>query len=164
MKAFASLAVLLLFLGLNGFGQDKIFTFKGQVYADGKTLKGALIEVYDAGDLVHESLTKGGGKFQFELKAERDYMVEVSMENMRMKTIWIKTTGTQKLNFKIPVFAFDVYLKEEKITLYDELSEIPVTLIKYNPKKKVYYMDKTYSNAVKKKKKEIKENSFLKDR
>ncbi len=39
------------------FGQEdgKTFIFKGQVHAYGETLKGALIEVYDAGDLVYEA-------------------------------------------------------------------------------------------------------------
>ncbi len=160
MKLFAPLTMLFLVFNLVGYGQEKTFTFKAQVHAYGEPLKGATIEIYDAGDLIFETITKGSGKFEFELQSEREYMVEVSMENFRGKTIWIKTKGTQNVKFKIPTFGFDVYLKKEKITPYDELSEIPVTLIKYQPKKKVFYMDKTYENAIKKKKKSIKEGGL----
>ncbi|MBL4707553.1 MAG: hypothetical protein JKY48_03835 [Flavobacteriales bacterium] len=160
MKILTSLTSLFLIISLSGFCQDKTFTFKAQVHAYGKTLKGATIEVYDAGDLVHESTSKGGGKFDFELKAEREYTVEVSMENLRTKVIWINTKRTQELKFKVPTFTFDIHLKKEKITRYDELSEIPVTLIKYQPKDKVFYMDKTYEDAVKNKKDRIKNNTI----
>ncbi len=82
------------------------------------------------------------------------------MEDFRTKSIWINTKRTQDLKFKIPTFAFDVQLKKEKITRYDELSEIPVTLIKYQPEKKAFYIDKSYANAVKNKKSEIKRNTI----
>jgi hypothetical protein len=60
----------------------------------------------------------------------------------------------------VPAFAFDVYLKKDKVTPYDELSEIPVTLIKYQPEKKEFYMDKTYEEVIKNKKKELKEGGL----
>lgn len=119
-----------------------------------KTLKGATIEVLEMGDLVFETTTNGSGKFQFELEAEKEYIVEVSMENMRLKAIWINTKRTQDVKTKIPTFAFYVHLEDEEITPYDELSEIPVTLMKYQPKKVEFYMDKSYADAVKNKKKE----------
>lgn len=140
--------------------KEKSFLFKGKVHAYGDELKGATIEVYNGGDLVYEMLSKAGGKFEFDLKAEQQYTVEISMENLRMKTIWINTKRTSQLKGKIPVFSFDVVLKKEKITRYDELSEIPVTLIKYQPKKGEFYMDKTYEQAVKSKKEKIKANTI----
>lgn len=82
------------------------------------------------------------------------------MEGMRTKTIWINTKGTERVGDKIPVFAFDVFLKKEKRTIYDELSEIPVTLIKYQPKKKVFYMDKTYESVIKNQKRKLKESQL----
>lgn len=152
--------IILIFSILISFGvsAQQLFTFKGNVHAYGEPLKGALIEVYDGGDLVVETNTKGGGKFSFELEAEKQYMMEISMENLRTKTIWINTKNTKHLKFKVPDFGFDVVLKKEKITAYDELSDIPVTLIKYQAEKRVFYMDKTYEDALKRKKKEIKEN------
>ncbi len=87
-------------------------------------------------------------------------MVEVFRDDLNPKVIWINTKGTAKLNFKIPVFGFDVYLKKVQPGPYEELSEIPVTLIKYQPKKKVFYMDKDYSDAVKNKKQRIKDNGL----
>ena len=161
MRLLATLTIIFLIFALSGFGQDKTFTFKGKVHTSGETLKGASIDIYDSGDLVFETTSKGGGKFDFELKSERQYMVEIYMENLRTKTIWINTKRTEKLKIKIPTFGFDVYLKVEEITPYDELSEIPVTLIKYKPKKKAFYMDKGYENAVKNKKKRIKENILI---
>lgn len=140
--------------------QSKSFDFKGQVFAYGETLKGAKLEIYQSGDLVEELYSKGGGKFQFELTSESEYMVEVSKENMRTKTIWINTKGTEKIKSKIPAFAFDVFLKKEKRTIYDELSEIPVTLIKYQLKKNIFYMDKTYSAVIKNLKTRIKDNQL----
>ena len=160
MKLFGTLTAILLLLAVSSSAQDKTFTFKGKVHAYGETVKDAIIEVYDAGDLVYEITSKGGGKFEFELKPERQYMVEVSMEGLRTKTIWINTKRTQQLKYKIPTFGFDVHLKKDKITPYDELSEIPVTLIKFQPKKKGFYMDKTYENALKNKKRSIKENGL----
>lgn len=160
MKLLTSFITLFLVFNLTVLGQEKSFTFKGQVHANGESLKGALIEVYGGGDLIYEAVTKGGGKFQFELQPEGQYMVEISKEGLRMKTIWINTRHTQGLKFKVPTFSFDVFLKKEKITPYDELAEIPVTLIKYQPKKKVFYMDKTYENAIKNKKRSIKESGL----
>lgn len=160
MKLLTAFIALLFVFNTSGYSQDKTFSFKAQVHFKGSTLKGATIEVYEGGDLVYETLSKGGGRFQFDLQAEKQYMVEVSMENMRLKTIWINMKGTQDLDFRVPVFAFHVHLEEEEITPYDELSEIPVTLIKFQPKKKEFYMDKTYANAVKAKKKEIKSNTL----
>jgi len=160
MKLMISLVCSFLIFTLSGFGQDKSFAFKGQVHFNSTPLKGVTIEVYDAGDLVYEALSKGAGKFAFELKAEREYHVEVSMEDFRSKTIWINTKRTKDLTVKVPTFTFDVYLKKEKITPYDELSEIPVTLIKYNTKRQEFYMDKAYEEAVKNKKKRLKENTL----
>ncbi len=160
MKGFAITTFLFFLFAQALLAQDKIFVFKGNVHAYGSPLKGAIIEVYEAGDLIFEGVTKGSGKFEFELKAEQEYMVEISAEDMRMKTIWINTKKTQHLKHKIPVFAFDVYLKKEKITPYDELSEIPVTYIKYQPKKKKFYMDKTYEDAIKNQKRRIKESGL----
>ena len=160
MKLLSTFLTLFLVFNLSGFSQDKTFTFKGQVHYKDKTLKGATVEVYEGGNLVYESTSKGAGKFQFDVEPEKQYMVEVSKENMRLKTIWINTKRTQDLDFKVPTFAFHVHLEEEEITPYDELSQIPVTLIKYQPKKKEFYMDKAYANAVKAKKKKIKANTL----
>jgi hypothetical protein len=80
---------------------------------------------------------------------------------MRLKTIWINTKRTKDVDVKVPIFSFDIHLEVEEITPYDELSEIPVTYVKYQAKKEVFYMDKTYAQVIKRKKKEIKENSFL---
>lgn len=142
--------------------KPKIFIFKGQVHEnrEGETLKGALIEVFDGGDLVHELYTKGGGKFDFEVESEKQYMMDVSYEGLRTKSIWINTKRTQDVKNKVPPFAFDVVLKKEKITRYDEMSEIPVTLIKYDKRRDAFYMDKTYSDALKSKKKKIENNSI----
>tara|TARA_B100000508_G_C11430048_1_gene262866 strand:+ start:463 stop:969 length:507 start_codon:yes stop_codon:yes gene_type:complete len=161
-RLLGSLVVAIFFFPQTMIGQeeDKMYGFKGQVHAYGETLKGALIEVYDAGDLVHESYTKGGGKFSFELKGEREYMMDISMEDMRTKTIWINTKHTRNLKSKIPDFGFDVYLKKEKITRFDELSELPVTLIKYDVKRKAFYMDKTYEDALKNKEKQIENDTY----
>jgi hypothetical protein len=161
MKFLIPFIFLFLVCSISGVSQDNTFTFKGKVYFSTKPLKGATIEVYGSGDLIYETTSKGSGKFQFDLKSEKQYMVEVSMENMRLKTIWINTKRTKDVDVKIPVFAFDVYLEEEAITPYDELSELPVTLVKYQVKKKVFYMDKAYTQVIKSKKKEIKQNTFL---
>ena len=118
------------------------------------------MRVYEDGTLVYEATTKGGGKFEFELGAESQTMMEVSMEGLRMKTIWINTRHTQNLKKKVPAFAFDVYLKKDKRGPYDELSEIPVTLIKYQAEKNEFYMDKTYEQTIKNKKKRIKETGL----
>lgn len=155
-----ALITLFLVLGQSALGQNKTYKFIGKVHAYGEPLKGAKVEVYKAGDLIHESFTKGSGKFEFELEAEKEYMVEISMESMRTKIIWINTKKTHDLKFKLPVFGFDVYLKREKVTPYDELSKIPVTLIKYNPKKKAFYMDKNYENTIKNMKRNIKESKL----
>lgn len=160
MKSLSTLTIFFLFLNFSVLSQDKTFTFKGKVHAYGETLKGATIEVYDAGDLIYETISKGGGKFEFELKSEREYTVEVSMENLRTKAIWINTKRTEQVRSNIPTFAFDIDMKKEKITPYDELSEIPVTLIKFQPKDNIFYMDKTYAEAIKNKKKKIKQNTL----
>jgi len=160
MRLSTTLIALFLIVSFPGLSQEKTFAFKGKVHSYSEALKGALVEVYDAGDLVDETTTKGGGRFEFELPSERDYMIEISMENLRSKTIWISTRRTQDIDFKVPTFGFDVHLKKEKITRYDELSEIPVTFIKYQPKKKVFYMDKTYEDAVENKIEDIKKNSL----
>ena len=138
MKFLIPFISLFLVYSLSGFSQDNTFTFKGQVHFSAKPLKGATIEVYGGGDLIYETISKGSGKFQFDLKSEKQYM-----------------------NVKVPVFSFDIHLEVEEITPYDELSEIPVTYVKYQAKKEVFYMDKTYAQVIKRKKKEIKENSFL---
>ena len=161
MKLLSTFITLLLVLNLSGFCQEKSFTFKGQVHFKNKTLKGATIEVYEGGDLVYETTSKGTGKFQFDVQPEGQYMVEVSMENMRLKTIWINTKRTQDLGNKVPSFSFYVHLDVEEITPYDELSEIPVTLIKYQSKRKEFYMDKVYANVIKNKRKEIKANMLV---
>lgn len=162
MKKTLFLLTTLFFLVFNFsvLGQDRMFSFKGKVSAYGAPLKGATIEVYNAGDLVYEGLSKGGGKFDFKLKAEQEYTVEVSMENLRMKTIWISTKRTKDIKGTVPAFSFEVVLKKEKITRYDELSEIPVTLIKYQPRKGEFYMDKAYEQAIKNKKQKIKDNTI----
>lgn len=160
MKQSYSLTILLLFFSFLGFSQDKSFGFKAKVYAYGEPLKGAKVEVFEAGDLIYETTSKGGGKFDFELKSEREYMVEVSMESMSTKIIWIKTKGTQNLDSSVPTFGFDVYLKKEKPGPHNELAEIPVTLIKYQPKKGEFYMDKTYASTIKNMKKNMKESGL----
>lgn len=160
MKLISSFVFLLMVFSQTGFTQEKTYTLKGQVHSYGETLKGAAIKVYKGGDLIYKSTTRGGGRFEFELEAEREYMMEVSMENLRTKAIWINTKGTRDLTAKVPAFAFDVYLKKEKITRYDELSEIPVTLIKYQAQKGVFYIDKTYEDAVENKKIRIEENTI----
>jgi hypothetical protein len=160
MKKLKIILVFFFTLSLSTYGQNKTFTFKGQVHSYGNTLKGASIKVFLAGDLVYETVSKGAGKIEFETKSEQEYMVEISKEGLRTKTIWVNTRGTEKLKFKMPVFAFDIHLKKEKVTRYDELSEIPVTLIKYQPSKRAFYMDKTYEEAVENKKKKIKNNTI----
>jgi hypothetical protein len=161
MKPLVSFILFVLVFNFSGLSQDKTFSFKGQVFYDRETLKDAIIEVYQAGDLVFETTSKGNGKFDFELKPEMQYTVEVSKENLRTKAIWINTKNTSKLKYKVPAFGFDVHLEDEEITPYDELSEIPVTLIKFQPKKEVFYMDKTYGNVVKDQKKKIKDNTLI---
>lgn len=153
MKLLIYLISLFIVCNLSVFGQDNAFTFKGQVHSYGQTLKGVSIEVFEGVELVLESTTNGSGKFTLELQSERDYMVEISMEKLQAKTIWINTKRTKGLDTKVSTFAFDVDLKKEKITPYGELSEIPVTLIKYQSDKNVFYMDKTYEDAVDNKKK-----------
>ena len=72
----------------------------------------------------------------------------------------MKVHGKNSLHLSHPTFPFDIDMKKEKITPYDELSEIPVTLIKFQPKEHLFYMDKTYADAVKNKKKRIKNNTL----
>lgn len=158
MKTLTTFTALVIFFCFSASSQDKTSVFKGKVHFEDKALKGATIEVYEAGDLILESSTNSAGIFKVELKSEREFMVDITMENLRIKTIWINTEQTQKLTFKVPTFTFDVHLKVEEITPYDEMSEIPVTLIKYQPKKEVYYMDKTYKAVLKNKKRRIKES------
>lgn len=160
MKNFAVLFSFLFITCLTAFSQDNTFSFDGKVYSYGKALKGATIEVYQAGELEHETISKGGGKFKLELEAEKQYMVEVSHEGMDLKVIWINTSGTDKLGFKVPSFGFDVSLKKMKPGPHQELSKIPVTLIKYQPEKKEFYMDEDYSSTIKNKKKKIKETGL----
>jgi len=160
MQSITSLTFLFLLFCLSANSQEKTFDFKAQVFYEREPLKEATIEIYEAGDLVFETQTKGNGKFDFELEAERQYHVEVSHENARTKVIWINTKGTKNLKVKVPTFGFDVYLEEEEITKFDELSEIPVTLIKYQPKKEEFYMDKTYGEVIKSQRQKIKDNSL----
>ncbi len=160
MKLASSLIALFFVLQYSAFSQEKTFTFKGKVHSYGEALKGALIEVYEDGDLVYTTVTKGGGKFEFKLHAESQTMMEVSKEGLRMKTIWINTKNTKDLKEKVPAFAFDIVLKKEKRTPYDELAEIPVTLIKYQAKKNEFYMDKTYEQVIKNQKRRIKESGL----
>lgn len=159
MRQFIILVFILSLISVSSYSQEKTYDFKGKVYSYGDALKGAKVEVYEGGDLVYETESKGGGKFDFELKAERQYMVEIYTDELQAKTIWINTKNTQELDFKIPSFGFDVYLKKEKPGPLEEMNEIPVTLIKYDPKKKEFYMDKTYEDAVKNKKNRIKEST-----
>ncbi|KAA3652952.1 MAG: carboxypeptidase regulatory-like domain-containing protein [Bacteroidetes bacterium] len=160
MRLLLALTSLFLIFSCTGFSQSKTFTFKGQVHSYGENLKGAKIEVLEAGNLIYETTTSGSGKFSIDLQSEREYTVEISKEELQTKIIWIKTKHTEELEFKVPVFDFDVYLKKEKNTPYDELLEIPVTLIKYNPEKKAFYMDKTYEDAIANKEQRIKDNTL----
>lgn len=160
MKTLAILISLLFILNHSANSQSKSLSFDGKVYSYGKPLKGATIEVYQSGDLVYESISKGGGKFKLELEAEKQYMVEVSSEELDLKVIWINTNGTEKLDFQVPTFGFDVYLKKVELGPNKELSKIPVTLIKYQPEKKEFYMDKEYSSTISNKKKRIKETGL----
>jgi hypothetical protein len=147
-------------LNITLLAQQDAFSFKGKVYANGEKLKDARIVVLESGDSIYGTTSGSSGKFDFELQAEKQYIVEVSKEGFKTKHIWINTKGTGNLSFKVPAFAFDVYLKKDKVTPYDELSEIPVTLIKYQPEKKEFYMDKTYEEVIKNKKKELKEGGL----
>ena len=141
--------VFLMLLPFVGLSQVKTFNFKAQVFYNKKPLKGATVEVYQAGNLITEQISKGNGKVQFELEAESEYIVEVSMTDLRTKAIWINTKNTSETKFNIPAFAFYVHLEDEGITPYDELSEIPVTLIKYRPTKDEFFMDRTFYDALK---------------
>jgi hypothetical protein len=160
MKKFTVLFSFLFITCLTAFSQDNTFSFDGKVYSYGKALKGATVEAYQAGELFYETTSKGGGKFKLELEAEKQYMVEVSKEGLDLKVIWINTNGTEKLNFQVPSFGFDVYLKRIKLGPNEELSKIPVTLIKYQPEKQEFYMDKDYSSTLKNKKKRMKETGL----
>ena len=120
MKLFVGAMTLFLVCNLSLVGQENTFTFKGQVHSYGQTIKGVVVEVFEAGDLVHETITNGSGNFALQLDSKRDYMVEISMDKLQSKTIWINTRRTKDLGFKVPVFAFDVDLKKEKITPYKE--------------------------------------------
>ena len=134
--------------------------FEGKVYSYGKLLKDAKVEVYNSGDLVYEEITKGSGKFELELEPEQQYMVEVSVEEKALKVIWINTSGTKNLGFKVPKFGFDVNLKKYKPGPDEELSKMPVVLIKYQTEKKEFYMDKDYETAIEYKKKRVKETGL----
>lgn len=160
MKYLTSLLVLLLAINISGYSQLKVFKFKGQVFAYNQPLKGAKITVILAGDTLTDVITGGSGKFEVELEAEREYYLQVSKDDMRTKLIWVNTKKTQDVKGKIPVFAFDVYLKKEKRTIYDSMAEIPVTLIKYQEEDKEFYMDKTYTSVIKNRKKRIKETGL----
>lgn len=149
-----------MFVGFFGLAQEKELSFEGKVYSYGKTVKGARVEVYQAGDLIYEGETKGGGKFDLNLKPEQQYMVEISAEGMALKVIWINTNGTEKLDFKIPTFGFDVNLKKYKQGPDEELSKLPVVLIKYQPEKKEFYMDDTYKDTIRNKKRRMKETGL----
>ena len=60
----------------------------------------------------------------------------------------------------VPKFGFDVNLKKHKPGPDEELSKMPVVLIKYQAEKKEFYMDKDYSTAIKYKKKRVKETGL----
>lgn len=92
---FLALISIVLARIISAIGQEKYFTFKAHVYYKNKLIKCAVIEVYNAGDLVYETLSKGGGRFQFDLLAEKECMVEVSTPTKRLKTIWINTKKTK---------------------------------------------------------------------
>lgn len=153
MKYLTSILVLMLAINFSSYSQLKVFKFKGQVHYGNALLKGAKITFILAGDTITDVITGGSGKFEVELEAEREYYLQVSKEDMRTKLIWVNTKKTQDVKGKIPVFAFDVYLKKEKRTIYDGLKEIPVTLIKYQEDDKEFYMDKTYTSVIKNKEK-----------
>lgn len=160
MKKILSLVTLFLIFLFSSFAQKELLGFEGKVYSYGKSLKDAKVEVYQAGELVFEDVTKGSGKFDLELEPEKQYMVEVSAEEKELKVIWINTSGTAKLGFNVPKFGFDVNLKKHKPGPDEELSKIPVVLIKYQPEKREFYMDDTYGDTIKNKKRRVKETGL----
>jgi|GEM_PF-2145221 len=155
----STFSIFILLIG-SVYSQNEELDFEARVFSYGKPHKGATVEVYQAGELVAEGQTKGSGKFNMVLEPELQYMVEVSAEEFALKVIWINTKGTKELDFKVPKFGFDVNLKKFKPGPEEELSKIPVALIKYQEKDKQFYLDKDYKNTVKNKKRRDKETGL----
>jgi hypothetical protein len=133
--------------------------FTGKVYSYGDPCKDVLVELKQAGAVVYTERTSGNGKFSLEVEAEKEYMLSLKKEGLKSKTIWINTKQTEKLEQQPPNFKFDVVLKKDKRSKYDELYEIPVALIKYDEKKQAFYMDDTYGDLLDRKKKKLQENA-----
>lgn len=91
-------------------------------------------------------------------------MIKIGKEGMKTKTIWVNTKKTQALDFKLKPFEFDVYLKKDKESDYDELYEITVALIKYQAKRKAFYMDDNYEHVIDLKKDKIKKKNQYRPR
>ncbi|MEQ8910142.1 MAG: hypothetical protein RIC95_13175 [Vicingaceae bacterium] len=146
------------------FSQSKTFTFKGKVHNYDDPCKGAVIKLLEKGQVVDSIVTGGNGKFSFDTQSEREYMVQVSKEGLKTKTLWLNTKKTEALKFKLKTFDFDVYLKKDKKSKYDELNEIPVALIKYDDSRKAFYMDDHYDDVIDRKKDKIKKKSQYRPR
>ncbi len=163
MPNFSSLkflAILLLFGSLaSNLSAQVVHKFSGKVYSYGDPCDDVKVELKQAGEVVYTEVTKGNGKFTLEVQAESEYMLSLSKEGLKSKTIWINTKQTEKLAQQPPNFKFDVGLKKDKRSKYDELYEIPVALIKYDRKKQAFYMDDTYGDLLDRKKKRLRENA-----
>lgn len=144
--------------------QSKSFTFKGKVHAYGDACKGAVIYLLEKGALVDSIITGANGKFLFTTRSEKEYMVRITKEGMKSKTLWLNTKKTESLSFKLKTFDFDVIMKKDKPSKYDELNDIPVALIKYDESRKAFYMDEHYGGLIDRKKDKIREKSRYRPR
>lgn len=150
---------LFFYLSCGSLSAQVMHKFTGKVYSYGDACKEVLVELKQAGEVVYTEKTSGNGKFSLEVEAEKEYILSLKKEGLKSKTIWINTKQTEQLEQEPPNFKFDVVLKKDKRSKYDELYEIPVALIKYDHKKQAFYMDDTYEDLIDRKKKRLRENS-----
>ncbi len=125
---------------------------EGQVLNAGlKGASGVTIELSSGGQtLSTQYLSKPGKKFRLKLAKNRHYMLKLSQTGYIDKLISINT--------QLPEFFDDEYLfgfqtslisKKESESLNSEILELPVALISWDMKRKLFYYDKNYSESIK---------------
>ncbi len=147
LKLLLSISFSVFLISNNSFGQ---VSFAGYlVDKDNKKMKGVSVKLYEGNELV--STKKWSYKFNYELKLETYYTMELEKSGFITKRIAISTFEGDK---GAEPFMFVMELIEKKDAIEDVDSDFPSALIEYKKDEGEFDFDEKYAKNLKKEQKE----------
>lgn len=151
MRRFLSAFLWISSLFSAGILQANALHCQGNVYENNFDIVGALIQVYDRGQVVNSTTTDNGGFYALELDLGSDYVIVISKEGYVSKRFTVNTMDVPE-EFAEKHFSginVDVVLHKRMAGVDYSIMEKPLNKYAYNPDKINFEFDLKYLQQVK---------------